>query len=110
MSAADPETVTHSKADHERVVVTRPGVLSADVNGEVVLLDASSGTYYGLNEVGARVWTLLGEKMSLGDVRDRLVQEFEVDPQTAWVDLIGLVGDLSGAALVGASPEAIGQD
>ena len=36
-------------------------VISADIDGEVVLLDARSGDYFGLNRVAARAWTLLAE-------------------------------------------------
>ena len=32
---------------------------SCDVHGEVVILDVEKGAYYGLEEVGARVWELL---------------------------------------------------
>ena len=34
-------------------------VLFQDLGEEVVLLEVESGQYYGLNEVGARMWSLL---------------------------------------------------
>ena len=33
-----------------------PDVLSQEVNGETVLLDLEGESYFGLNEVGTRVW------------------------------------------------------
>ncbi len=44
-----------------------PGqVLCRDLGAEAVVLDLESGIYYGLDEVGLRMWKLLQEH---GDVR-----------------------------------------
>ena len=42
-------------------VELRDEVAFRELNGEGVLLDLVSGTYFGLNEVGARLWTLLSQ-------------------------------------------------
>ena len=36
-----------------------PDILSRILDGEAVLLDLASGTYFGLNPVGSRVWELI---------------------------------------------------
>jgi hypothetical protein len=56
-------------------------VLFQQIDQEMVLLDLESGEYYGLNEVGARIWTLLLEGKSLAQVLDTMVEEFEVTPE-----------------------------
>ena len=38
-----------------------PDVVFRDLDGEAVILDLVSGTYFGLNEVGTRVWRLVDE-------------------------------------------------
>ena len=58
---------------------------------------------YTLNEVGARVWALLDGRTPLGEIRDAIVQEFEVGPEEAEVDLVAFVQQL---ARVGAVAEA----
>ena len=58
---------------------------------------------YTLNEVGARVWELLDGQTSLGEIRDAIVQEFEVGPEEAEADLVAFVQQL---ARVGAVVEA----
>ena len=44
--------------DHSVVVVTKDQV-SADLSGEAAILNLKSGIYYGLDNVGARIWTLV---------------------------------------------------
>lgn len=72
----------------------RSGVLFRELEGEAVLLDLDAGTYFGLNEVGTRAWTLIGEGIALGGVQEALLREYEVAPDRLWQDLLALVGEL----------------
>ncbi len=42
---------------------------------------------YTLNEVGARVWELIDGKMKVKEVKDKIIEEFEVTPQEAEKDI-----------------------
>lgn len=53
--------------------------VSADLEGEAVILDTATGEYYGLNEVGARIWVLLQEPMTFTALVDALLEEYRVD-------------------------------
>ena len=68
-----------------------PDVVWRDVDGEIVLLNVVTGQYFGLDEVGSRVWALLqadGETgATLDALRDRVVAEFDVTPAGAQEDL-----------------------
>jgi hypothetical protein len=75
-------------------------LLSSELDGEAVILDLTSGVYFGLNGVGARVWELLGEARDLRAVRDTLIDEFEVEPGRCEADLIELVGRMVSGGLV----------
>jgi hypothetical protein len=74
-------------------------VLFSDIQGEGVLLDQRRGRYYGLDEVGTRIWSMLGD-LSLGQVRDALASEYEVDATIVWTDLTVLVTELASHDLV----------
>ena len=75
-------------------------VLVQEVSGEAVLVDLATGTYFGLNETGARFWNLLG-RLSRGDLAVRaLVQEFEVDEEMLRIDMRRLLQELVSAGLV----------
>jgi len=65
----------------ERSLVTlATDQVSAELEGEFVVLDVNAGIYYSLENVGARIWSLLHEPRRLQDIRDRLLEEFDVDP------------------------------
>lgn len=72
----------------------RPQVLSRRLENEIVLLDPEAGTYFGLNEVGARVWELIQTPTRLEEVHRRLLAEYEVDAEQLWGDLRNLVREL----------------
>lgn len=62
--------------------VTVPeGVLFRDLAGEAVLLQLESGNYYGLNETGTRMWSLLVEHGRVEEALQDLVQEYDAPPE-----------------------------
>ena len=82
-----------------RVVAARDQV-SVEVEGEAVILNLADGVYYGLDPVGARVWEMLDRPRSVGELRDAVVAEWEVDAATAERDLLDLLDELSARGLV----------
>ena len=71
-----------------------PQVMSRLVGDETVLLDLSSGIYFGLDGVGKRIWESLNEGKSLGDAVAVIVTEYEVDDAQAQSDVVEFVSDL----------------
>jgi hypothetical protein len=47
-----------------------------------------------LNEVAARIWELIDGKKKVREIKDKIVEEFEVTPQQAEKDLIEYLGQL----------------
>jgi hypothetical protein len=80
--------------DRELKLEISPDVMARMVGDEIVLLDLRAGIYFGLNPVGTRVWSLVGEGRTLGEVFDVLVGEFDVAPPQLELDLQALVDDL----------------
>ena len=76
-------------------------VMARVVGDEYVILDLETGTYYGLDAVGARVWSLLAEGVALDDISDRLVEEYDVAPEQARSDVASLVDALRERGLLG---------
>lgn len=81
-------------------VVASEGQVSSDLGGEVAILDLEAGTYYGLDEVGNRIWSLIQRPTSVGEVRYALLNEYEVEPERCARDLISLLQSLADAGLV----------
>jgi hypothetical protein len=47
------------------------------VDGEAVILDLDGGQYFGLNQVGTRIWELLKEGRSSASIRALLSEEYD---------------------------------
>ena len=47
-----------------------------------------------LNEVAARIWELIDGKMKVREIKDKIVEEFEVTPQQAEKDLVEYIKQL----------------
>ena len=77
-----------------------PDVLSQEVSGETVLLDLNSENYFGLNEVGTRIWQLLQEEGDLQKVYDIMLDEYDVDEKQLGKDMEELVARLVDAGLI----------
>jgi hypothetical protein len=78
-----------------------PDAMAREVGGELVILHLGSGTYFGLDEVGTRIWQLLGEGLTPALVCNRLEGEYEVPRETLERDLVALLDELCAHDLVG---------
>lgn len=76
-----------------------------EIGGEIVLLDLTSESYFGLDEVGTRIWRLLQEHSSLLAVYEIMREEYEVDAVRLKKDLLAHVSDLVDAGLIRLSGE-----
>ena len=81
-------------------------VLFQEVAGEIVLLDLESESYFGLDPVGSRIWTLLQAGRKVGEVVDEILREFDVDRKTVEADMAELLERLSEAGLIQLSDES----
>lgn len=75
-------------------------VLFQKVDDEVILLDMTSGEYYGLNDVGSRMWTLFQQGQSAQEVLDALVQEYNVSTERLSNDIHQFLRQLQSRGLV----------
>ena len=75
-------------------------VLSQEVAGETVLLDLGSESYFGLDEVGTRVWALLQEGMETGAIVERLLADYEVGRAQLEADVAALLDQLEASGLI----------
>jgi Coenzyme PQQ synthesis protein D (PqqD) len=69
-------------------------VLFRDLDGEGVILDTRSGRYFGLNEVGTRMWLLLHEHGQVEAAYKDLSAEYKIDQEELARDLLEFVSDL----------------
>ncbi len=88
------------------IVTLSSEVLFQEVGNEAVLLDLKSERYFGLDEVGTRIWQLLQEKGRIEPLLETLLAEYEVSPERLRADLAELLGRLEEAGLIQIEPVA----
>lgn len=69
-------------------------VLMRELEGEGILLDLETETYFGLDEVGTRMWAELVANPSVEEACRVLQEEFDVEPSVLRRDLERLVAEL----------------
>jgi len=77
---------------------------TADLVGELAILNLKTGKYYGLDEVGTRIWALLKENRTVLEIRDAILEEYTVEPARCELDLVRLLDDLKEHELVEICP------
>jgi hypothetical protein len=82
------------------VVVAAQDQVSSDLGGEVAILNLKNGVYYGLDEVGARIWNLIQEPKAVHEIRDVLLDEYQVEIERCERDLLTLLEELVAENLV----------
>jgi hypothetical protein len=75
---------------HAEVVAIHDQI-SCDLEGEAVILHLRDGVYYGLNEVAAKVWKLVQEPRTIMEIRDALLEDYDVEPDDCTRDLLDLL-------------------
>jgi len=83
-----------------QTITLSPDVISQEVSGETVLLDLESENYFGLDEVGTRIWQLIKESGDLQVIYRTLLEEYEVEEERLQADLEVLLGEIAELGLI----------
>jgi hypothetical protein len=82
-----------------------PTTVSTLIGDDAVLLDMMSSTYFELNAVGARLWTLSQQGLTVGEMTARLLEEFEIPAsRDVQADIALFVEELRSLGLVRVNP------
>jgi hypothetical protein len=84
----------------DTVLVATRNMVDAPVGDGAVILQLQNGQYYGLDEVGVRIWNLLKSPVTVGDIEAVLLAEYEVDPKECHREVVRLVSELMAEGLV----------
>jgi len=84
----------------QSIVVAANEHVSCPLGEEAAILNLKNCVYYGLDPVGARVWHLLREPRRVSEIRDALLDEYEVESDRCERDLIVLLEKLRAEGLI----------
>ncbi|MBT9314728.1 PqqD family peptide modification chaperone [Leptothoe spongobia] len=87
------------------IISTAPEQIASELGGEAVILNLATGMYYGLNEVGARVWELIQQPCTFDSILYNLLEEYDVQPDLCKQDLTKILVEMKEACLIEVSNE-----
>jgi Coenzyme PQQ synthesis protein D (PqqD) len=79
-------------------------VLISKLQEESVILNLDSERYYGLDDIGTRILSVLTTSDSIEAAYETLVKEYDVDAQVLRQDLVELIENLSKQGLISVNP------
>lgn len=82
------------------IVVASDDQVSSDLAGETVLLSMKTAHYYGLADVGARIWSLVQNPTAVSEICSMVAREYEVSPAQCQADVVRFLEDLVAHGLV----------
>jgi hypothetical protein len=84
----------------EQAVRIPSDVMFRELQGEAVILNLASSTYFGLDQVGTRIWQLCATHASLRVVWEAMQHEFDAPSEMLQVDLLAFVDELVAQGLL----------
>jgi hypothetical protein len=81
-------------------VVASEHQTSSQVGDEQVILDLEGGVYYGLNDVGARIWEIVQEPVQVEEIIATIQSEYDVTEKQCAADVKELLAEMEEYGLV----------
>jgi hypothetical protein len=75
-------------------------VLTAGVSRETVMMSVETGRYYGLDDIGSKIWQGLEAPRRFGQLVDQLVADYDADRATIADDVRKLIVEMAAHDLV----------
>lgn len=65
----------------ECLIKQQPGNIATDMDGSIVMMNIQKGKYYNLGPIGGEIWRLADNWVSVAQVIEQLIAEYNVDQQ-----------------------------
>ena len=84
----------------EDSIVISPHQVSCRVGDDVVVLGLTESAYFGLKGIGAFLWELIQNPITVREMRDRVLKDYDVSVEQAEADLQKFLNELAEAKLI----------
>jgi len=81
-------------------VIASDTALSTTLDGEAVILETESGTYYGLNDVATQIWDTLDEPRTVAELQESILEQYDIEADRVQRDLESVLSDMAANDLV----------
>ncbi len=89
-----------SGIDANESIRVAENVVFQEIDGETVLLNLQREQYFGLDEVGTRIWGMIEEGLSFDGIVEKLAKEYEASRNQIATDLDNLLHELVVVGLI----------
>ena len=80
--------------DRQTTVKLKKKVNVTDLSGEKVMVDFESGKYFLIKGVGNDIWDYIQEEITVGEIIDKLLSEYEVSKEECEQSVFDFLGKL----------------
>jgi hypothetical protein len=93
MQQGAPPDSANAMADivDSTIISRSPSVLTAEVDGEVVMMSIQQGQYFGLDDIGSDIWKRIEPPCSFATLIDGLTADYNADRATILADVHSLL-------------------
>jgi hypothetical protein len=77
------------------IISRSPSVLTAEVDGEIVMMSIEQGQYFGLDDIGSDIWKRLDSPCAFADLVDRLAADYDADRASIAADVRTLLESMA---------------
>ncbi len=89
-----------SSIGFDTIVAGAKSVVYCELGDGAALLDTRAGTYFGLNEVGLHLWSLVQEPCRVDCLVTSVLDRYDVEEQRAFEDIKQILARLADAGLI----------
>lgn len=82
------------------IVVAAKKQVSCDLAGEAAILNLRNGVYYGLDPVGAHIWSMIQRPSPVQEIVEMILAQYDVTAERAELDLLALLQRLAAEGLI----------
>ena len=82
------------------IVMRHEDIDATDLNGEKVMMDLDKGRYLALGEVGSRIWDIIDKPVSVKDIIEILMKEYDIDEKSCNEEVINFIGRMNDAEII----------
>lgn len=87
--------------DRSTVVKLKKQLNVTDLSGEKVMVDFESGKYFLIKGVGNDIWDLIQNEISVGEIIDKLMSEYDVELSVCEKSVYDFLGRLKELEFIG---------
>ncbi len=79
---------------NSRFAINTAEVAAKVLDGEAILINLSTGTYYGIDKAGCRIWEMIEKGYNQREIIETVVALYDVPAERAKADIESLISEL----------------